>query len=496
MTDDWSKVADVASTSTLQTFTDKVIGQKAGWGHFKTSERRSAIRLAVEVLDGLKDMELIMKDLKKREEFVLSRLDRLSITSDDLDAYRKELEEKKERARKQELIQKQRKVVVQPDLRTEHSVVDQIYSAEVSETVMPLINPESGVQEDPLNPPDLFEPPRKRSGKRPELETLKEKKARIQRESRSMEQETLKATEVLESLQSEEPETVEYEYTEDMPEISAAETAQLLANVHSYAKQSEPKGIDVVTGQDVDERQETHVDEGVVRARTVITSQEQIPQLPRLTEVSDLLSPHVQSFLSQAPLQQEVYEGLIVKDVDKFLQAQQEDEDIEIQVLEEEDDDKNEDEDVVIVDKDSETFATKKDVQEKDIPYVHGPKTKKTEKVKKKYEKPKGRSVGDGPVPLNMREAGKFYCDSCPRKFSYRYGLLEHKRQRCNKPQEKRFKCPECDKTYEKKGSCKQHYFKYHLQKPLFVCQVCNKEFSLTKEYYAHKKVCSSEDET
>ena len=50
-----------------------------------------------------------------------------------------------------------------------------------------------------------------------------------------------------------------------------------------------------------------------------------------------------------------------------------------------------------------------------------------------KKKRHQGRGPGMGPVPQNLQDKNRYYCDVCPRNYSTQYDLKVHKRDACGK---------------------------------------------------------------
>ncbi|KAI5719281.1 hypothetical protein M8J76_007858 [Diaphorina citri] len=55
---------------------------------------------------------------------------------------------------------------------------------------------------------------------------------------------------------------------------------------------------------------------------------------------------------------------------------------------------------------------------------------------------------------------GKFVCDVCGKKYTYKRGLHQHKKHECG--QEPKYQCPHCPHRTKQKSSLKTHIFIKH----------------------------------
>ncbi|XP_026684862.1 zinc finger protein 782-like, partial [Diaphorina citri] len=92
---------------------------------------------------------------------------------------------------------------------------------------------------------------------------------------------------------------------------------------------------------------------------------------------------------------------------------------------------------------------------------------------------------------------GKFVCDVCGKKYTYKRGLHQHKKHECG--QEPKYQCPHCPHRTKQKSSLKTHIFIKHScfinwsavqqnHAGMFICDVCGKEYKYKNGIYRHKK--------
>lgn len=93
-----------------------------------------------------------------------------------------------------------------------------------------------------------------------------------------------------------------------------------------------------------------------------------------------------------------------------------------------------------------------------------------------------------GPVPMEQRVRARFYCDKCPRSYSYKADAKKHMAG-CGQEKEK-IPCPVCNMGVKNELSLAEHMASAHTKIPLYHCDVCGKGFFHKARKSEHKDVC------
>ena len=146
-----------------------------------------------------------------------------------------------------------------------------------------------------------------------------------------------------------------------------------------------------------------------------------------------------------------------------------------------------EDEDVMI------TEVTKKTETVKYLPkavpgienlvLVQVPKSKTTAK----------RSSKAGPVPEDLQDPKRFYCDKCEAHYKRPDELTRHKKKNCLKEDPEYF-CEECGKGFFYENTVREHYYHIHTDIMLWHCTRCGEGFHFKSNKSKHRNACPNKN--
>ena len=85
--------------------------------------------------------------------------------------------------------------------------------------------------------------------------------------------------------------------------------------------------------------------------------------------------------------------------------------------------------------------------------------------------------------------AKHFQCTSCPKRFHYKLGLINHMRTHTG---ERPFKCQECDQRFKQKNNLTQHMRIHTGEKP-YKCQKCDRVFAQKSNLNVHERSCKKQ---
>ena len=100
----------------------------------------------------------------------------------------------------------------------------------------------------------------------------------------------------------------------------------------------------------------------------------------------------------------------------------------------------------------------------------------------------KRRNPG-APVPKNLRDMKRFYCEDCSCHYSKKYDLVKHVKWMCRSKIHLHV-CDNCGKGFDSETGVKEHYYHEHLKSFLYHCTRCNKGFYFKSRKSSHKAAC------
>ena len=109
--------------------------------------------------------------------------------------------------------------------------------------------------------------------------------------------------------------------------------------------------------------------------------------------------------------------------------------------------------------------------------------------VEKKKVATSKRSNPGVPVPIEMRDPKRHYCDNCQCHYGKKEDLTKHIKYMCGKTVPD-YMCEECGKGFHQENGVREHYYQAHLKRFLYNCTKCNKGFYFKSKKSNHKKAC------
>ena len=93
------------------------------------------------------------------------------------------------------------------------------------------------------------------------------------------------------------------------------------------------------------------------------------------------------------------------------------------------------------------------------------------------------------PVPEEIQDRTRFYCDNCDANYNRPDELVRHKRRDCGKVDAEHF-CDVCGKGFAQENGVREHYYHSHTNITLWYCQKCGKGFNFKSNKSTHLKTC------
>ena len=92
------------------------------------------------------------------------------------------------------------------------------------------------------------------------------------------------------------------------------------------------------------------------------------------------------------------------------------------------------------------------------------------------------------------KTTGSYPCTRCGKIFSYEYYREKHlKYTRCVDMGDRKFPCPQCQRSFEKKERLRIHILHVHQKYRPHVCKMCGKRFSQSSSLNKHSRVHTGE---
>ena len=79
-------------------------------------------------------------------------------------------------------------------------------------------------------------------------------------------------------------------------------------------------------------------------------------------------------------------------------------------------------------------------------------------------------------------------CNICERKFTRKQNLLKHQKKQHNTVENEKVKCHKCGKQYANESSLKSHNYTVHKEDKDFICNMCEKKFTVKHNLLEHLK--------
>ena len=77
------------------------------------------------------------------------------------------------------------------------------------------------------------------------------------------------------------------------------------------------------------------------------------------------------------------------------------------------------------------------------------------------------------PVPRHLQNPKRSYCE-CVKSYLCGSDLKRHKLEECGKMGRKQWVCTQCPAKFIRHQSQREHYYKVHLKKEPYECEVCD----------------------
>ena len=104
------------------------------------------------------------------------------------------------------------------------------------------------------------------------------------------------------------------------------------------------------------------------------------------------------------------------------------------------------------------------------------------------------RSGTAGPVPEELQDSSRFYCNNCHGNYRTKDELTRHQQKVCGKKVPE-YICDSCDKTYYWPNPLREHYYKAHVKVVMYHCPRCNKPFNYANKLSVHSRTnCPNKD--
>ena len=97
------------------------------------------------------------------------------------------------------------------------------------------------------------------------------------------------------------------------------------------------------------------------------------------------------------------------------------------------------------------------------------------------------------PVPEELQDDRLHYCKKCEAKYTTRDELNRHVAKNCQ-VKEPEFFCDQCDASFFWPNTFREHYYKEHIKEFLYHCQKCGKGFHWKSRIPRHNKKCPNRD--
>ena len=79
-------------------------------------------------------------------------------------------------------------------------------------------------------------------------------------------------------------------------------------------------------------------------------------------------------------------------------------------------------------------------------------------------------------------------CNICERKFTRKHNLLQHQKKQHNTVENEKVKCNKCGKQYANESILKTHNYTVHEKNKDFICNICEKKFTVQHSLLEHQK--------
>ena len=99
------------------------------------------------------------------------------------------------------------------------------------------------------------------------------------------------------------------------------------------------------------------------------------------------------------------------------------------------------------------------------------------------------RSNPGKPVPDDIRDDKRFYCENCSAHYANKGDLNKHVKYNCKRT-EYDFFCNECGKGFHTDYGVREHFYQQHKKEYLYFCTRCGKGFYHKGHKSTHKKSC------
>lgn len=105
---------------------------------------------------------------------------------------------------------------------------------------------------------------------------------------------------------------------------------------------------------------------------------------------------------------------------------------------------------------------------------------------------PPYRPGGVGIGCREIKNAQKFHCPDCSRRFTKKCDMLNHRKFSCEfrAIKEKQFACTYCDRSFTLKVSCREHTAAQHTKIYLYFCKQCGSGFYYNRLAVTHRPKC------